>query len=128
MSPHHEKRRQPSNGYGNGNGNGHPRRSQPRQPRDRHLNPLEKHLVAATGEFVRTFFFLFFGYAGHLMVLDQGAATSGASKVIYISLDYGFSLLVTVWAFYRISGGLFNPAVRVELEDKNLPSSCLGAL
>lgn len=62
------------------------------------------------------------------MVLDQGAATSGSSKVIYISLAYGFSLLVTVWAFYRISGGLFNPAVRVELEDKNLPSSCLGAL
>jgi aquaporin related protein len=28
-----------------------------------------------------------------------------------ISIGYGFSLLVNAWAFYRISGGLFNPAV-----------------
>ncbi|KAI1482596.1 hypothetical protein K445DRAFT_333038 [Daldinia sp. EC12] len=118
MPPHHEKRRRSVDDYGNGHGNGHPRRSQPRQSHFRHLNPFEQHLVAATGEFVGTFFFLFFGYAGHLMVLDQGAATSGASKVIYISLAYGFSLLVTVWAFYRISGGLFNPAVTLGL--------CLG--
>ncbi|KAK6948415.1 hypothetical protein Daesc_010181 [Daldinia eschscholtzii] len=118
MPPHHEKRRRSVDDYGNGHGNGHPRRSQPRQSQFRHLNPFEQHLVAATGEFVGTFFFLFFGYAGHLMVLDQGAATSGASKVIYISLAYGFSLLVTVWAFYRISGGLFNPAVTLGL--------CLG--
>lgn len=31
--------------------------------------------------------------------------------VLIISLAYGFSLLVNVWAFFRISGGLFNPAV-----------------
>lgn len=30
---------------------------------------------------------------------------------IHTALVYGFSLLVNVWAFYRISGGLFNPAV-----------------
>ncbi|OTA69578.1 aquaporin-like protein [Hypoxylon sp. EC38] len=102
--PHfQEKRHRPVDDYG-----------QPRQqlqPRYRHLNPFEKHLVAATGEFVGTFLFLFFGYAGHLMVLDQGEATSNGSRIIYISLAYGFSLLVTAWAFYRISGGLFNPAV-----------------
>ncbi|KAI8962184.1 aquaporin-like protein [Daldinia sp. FL1419] len=121
--PHYEKRRQPSDGYGNGygHGNGHPRRSQPRDPRPpryQHLSPMQQHLVASTGEFVGTFLFLFFGYAGHLMVLDEGSTTSAASKVIYISLAYGFSLLVTVWAFYRISGGLFNPAVTLGL--------CLG--
>jgi glycerol uptake facilitator-like aquaporin len=26
-------------------------------------------------------------------------------------LAFGFSLAVTVWVFFRISGGLFNPAV-----------------
>ena len=29
----------------------------------------------------------------------------------YIALSFGFSLMVNVWIFYRISGGLFNPAV-----------------
>ena len=36
-----------------------------------------------------------------------------AQTVVYVALECGFSLLVTVWAFYRISGGLFNPAVKV---------------
>ncbi|KAI0481922.1 aquaporin-like protein [Xylariaceae sp. FL0804] len=77
-----------------------------------HLSPHQAHLVAATGEFVGTFLFLFFGYAGHLMVEDKTtAAEPGNATTIYIALSYGFSLLVTVWAFYRISGGLFNPAV-----------------
>jgi aquaporin related protein len=34
---------------------------------------------------------------------------------VYIVLRYGFSLLVTAWAFYRISGGLFNLVVSVLL-------------
>ncbi|KAI1843208.1 hypothetical protein JX266_010562 [Neoarthrinium moseri] len=79
-----------------------------------HLTPLQTHLVAGTGEFVGTFFFLFFGYAGHLMVIDESTAppaTPGAVQTILVALTYGFSLLVTAWAFYRISGGLFNPAV-----------------
>lgn len=51
------------------------------------------------------------------MAVDQadGTATSNgkasAQTVIYISLGYGFSLLVTAWSLYRVSGGLFNPAV-----------------
>jgi aquaporin related protein len=82
-----------------------------------HLNELQAHLVATMGEFVGTFFFLFFGYAGHMMVLEQSSpttatvATPGILQTVFVSYAYGFSLLVTVWAFYRISGGLFNPAV-----------------
>jgi aquaporin related protein len=40
----------------------------------------------------------------------NGLASS--QQNIFTALVYGFSLLVNVWAFYRISGGLFNPAVR----------------
>ena len=32
-------------------------------------------------------------------------------QILFISLGFGFSLAVTAWVFYRISGGLFNPAV-----------------
>lgn len=84
---------------------------------DGHLTAVQSHLVAASGEFVGTFFFLYFSYAAHLMALRQAssAAASGAGPssetVVFIALIYSLSLLVNVWAFYRISGGLFNPAV-----------------
>ncbi|KAK7966613.1 aquaporin rerated protein [Apiospora aurea] len=84
---------------------------------------LQQHIVAATGEFVGTFMFLFMGYSGHLMVLDQVgtdrtsvANTSlGFLQTMVVGFTYGLSLLVAVWAFYRISGGLFNPAVTLGL-------------
>lgn len=41
--------------------------------------------------------------------------TSTAQKtpeqLLYIALSFGFSLTVNAWIFFRISGGLFNPAV-----------------
>lgn len=30
---------------------------------------------------------------------------------LYIALSFGFSLAVNAWIFFRVSGGLFNPAV-----------------
>lgn len=81
------------------------------------ISVLGSHFVAASGEFVGTFFFLWLGYGGQLMALTQAAAPAGtgggasSETVVFISLIYSFSLLVNAWAFYRISGGLFNPAV-----------------
>lgn len=81
------------------------------------ISVLGSHLVAASGEFVGTFFFLWLGYGGQLMALTQAASPAGtgggasSETVVFISLIYSFSLLVNAWAFYRISGGLFNPAV-----------------
>ncbi|XTI90204.1 aquaporin-like protein [Cenococcum geophilum] len=87
----------------------------------RHGWAVKNHFVAASGEFVGTFLFLYFGFAAHSMAVEQTDAVAlangqkSAQMVVYIVLGYGFSLLVTVWAFYRISGGLFNPAVSVLL-------------
>lgn len=81
------------------------------------MSSLQQHLIAASGEFVGTFFFLFFAYAGQQMLADQASDVSiqnggtSSQTVIFTALIYGFSLLVNVWAFYRISGGLLNPAV-----------------
>ncbi len=83
-----------------------------------HLTVAQSHLVAASGEFVGTFFFLYFSYAGHLMAVRQASSQPSVNPgpssetVVFISIIYSFSLLVNAWAFYRISGGLFNPAVR----------------
>ncbi|KAK0257666.1 hypothetical protein LTS16_024726 [Friedmanniomyces endolithicus] len=83
---------------------------------------LQGHLVAMSGEFVGTFMFLFLAYCGHSMVVDQSPinqagpnGTNSATTVVYISLSYGFAVLVTVWTMYRVSGGLFNPAVTLGL-------------
>lgn len=85
---------------------------QPRSQSQR--SDLRNHFVAAAGEFVGTFMFLFFAYLGHTMAVEQAPdtgpnGTNSNQTVIYIGLSYGLSLLVTAWTLYRISGGLFNP-------------------
>lgn len=44
---------------------------------------------------------------------DTGAVSTGAntSNLLYVALCFGFSLAVNAWVFFRITGGLFNPAV-----------------
>jgi aquaporin related protein len=39
------------------------------------------------------------------------AASVNTSSLLYIALSFGFSLAVNAWIFFRVSGGLFNPAV-----------------
>ncbi|KAK5114681.1 hypothetical protein LTR62_002254 [Meristemomyces frigidus] len=88
-----------------------------------HLLPdsVRGHFVAMLGEFVGTVLFLFFALGGTqvannipsssgLTVAEQGA---NPQQLQYIALCFGFSLAVNAWVFFRISGGLFNPAVTV---------------
>ncbi|PYI36893.1 aquaporin-like protein [Aspergillus indologenus CBS 114.80] len=76
------------------------------------------NLVAGVGEFVGTFLFLFFSFAG-TQVANTPKPADGAlpntSNLLYSALCFGFSLMVNVWAFYRVTGGLFNPAVTLAL-------------
>lgn len=84
-------------------------------------NNLRNHLVAMSGEYVGTVLFLFFALGGTqvannipssagLTVAEMG---SNPQQLQYIALCFGFSLAVNAWVFFRISGGLFNPAVTV---------------
>nr|XP_001400871.2 MIP aquaporin [Aspergillus niger CBS 513.88] len=76
------------------------------------------NFIAAVGEFVGTFLFLFFSFAG-TQVSNTPKPAPGSppntSNLLYSSLCFGFSLMVNVWAFYRVTGGLFNPAVTLAL-------------
>jgi hypothetical protein len=77
-------------------------------------NQLKSNLVAGMAEFVGTFMFLFFAFAGNQIgraITSQTANEYDPSVLILISLCFGFSLMANAWAFYRVSGGLFNPAV-----------------
>ncbi len=85
---------------------------------------VRNHFVAMAGEFVGTFLFLFFALSACQVAnsstpsqdeskLSQPTAANPA-QLLYISLAFGFSLAVNVWVFFRISGGLFNPAVSIK--------------
>ncbi|KAI1365711.1 aquaporin [Xylaria arbuscula] len=83
--------------------------------------PLEvkNHIVAVMSEFAGTFMFLLFAFGGTNAVNsapDQGQPedlAANAAKLLFISLCFGMSLAVNAWVFFRISGGLFNPAVTI---------------
>ena len=76
------------------------------------------------GELAGTIFFLFFAFAGSQVANNTPStelpggivgppadAGPNPTQLLYVSLCFGFSLAVNAWVFFRISGGLFNPAV-----------------
>ncbi|GAB7363423.1 hypothetical protein MBLNU230_g3699t1 [Neophaeotheca triangularis] len=80
---------------------------------------IRNHFIAMCGEYVGTVLFLYFALAG-TQVANNVPTSSGATveevgsnpqQLQYIALSFGFSLAVNAWVFFRISGGLFNPAV-----------------
>lgn len=85
-------------------------------PVSSHFLTIRDDLQAALLEFVGTTFFLLLGLGG-----IQAAALEGANneltieRVLYISTSMGFSLLVSAWLFFRVTGGLFNPNISLAL-------------
>lgn len=82
------------------------------------------HVVAAIGELIGTTFFLFMAFAAaQVAFISTNRTTNGhistevsfvtPQELLYIALGAGLSLAVTAWTFFRISGGLFNPVVRL---------------
>jgi len=89
---------------------------------------LKNEIIAASAEFCGTFLFLFFSFGIATQAGQQRLSASSSqqtqsnttgsldtSALLYSSLGFGFSLAVNAWVFFRISGGLFNPAVTVGL-------------
>ncbi|KAI6711687.1 aquaporin-2 [Diplocarpon mali] len=81
---------------------------------------VRNHIVAMIGEFLGTLSFLFFGLAAvqvanskpdTLLRIDASSGAPSLLQIVYISGSFGISLTVNVWVFYRVSGGMFNPAV-----------------
>ncbi|RYP00945.1 hypothetical protein DL765_010888 [Monosporascus sp. GIB2] len=60
--------------------------------------------------------FLFLAFGGtHAVNSNQLGLESLSAKLLFISACFGISLAVTVWASYRISGGLLNPAATLAM-------------
>ena len=73
-------------------------------------------LTVAVGEFCGTFMFLLLSFIGAQASLDQNSPGNPDAplfpfSLMYIASAFGSSLAVNVWIFYRVTGGMFNPAV-----------------
>ncbi|KAF9637994.1 Major intrinsic protein [Lasiodiplodia theobromae] len=81
---------------------------------------VRNHFIAMLGEFVGTCSFLFFALsaaqvANTVVSNNSESSTPTTPDLLFIALGFGFSLAANVWVFFRISGGLFNPAVTLGL-------------
>ncbi|KAF2757301.1 aquaporin-like protein [Pseudovirgaria hyperparasitica] len=84
-------------------------------------NTARNHVVAWIAEFIGTFLFLFFAFSATQVanvaaaaLKDEGpepASFAVPAYTFYIAAAFGCSLAVNVWVFFRVSGGMFNPAV-----------------
>lgn len=85
----------------------------------------EKALVIGVGEFCGTFMFLLLSFMGAQVALDNNPTTDGQkldpATLLYIASSFGTALAVNVWVFYRVTGGMFNPAVRITNYYSSLP-------
>ncbi|KAK0625925.1 aquaporin-like protein [Immersiella caudata] len=73
------------------------------------------NLVAFLSEFVGTFLFLFFAFSGTALANTYASTTPPLVTLLFIAFSFGLSLTANVWAFYRVSGGMFNPVVTLAL-------------
>lgn len=81
---------------------------------------LATDLHAAALEFVGTTTFLTLAFGGvQASAAEDGSVgatvSTGVNRIMYIALCFGFSLLVSAWLFFRVTGGLFNPNVSTAL-------------
>lgn len=80
---------------------------------------IAEDMTAALLEFIGTAFFMLLGLGGIQAATAENLTSvrpaSNIQQVLYISTCMGFSLLVSAWLFFRITGGLFNPNVSLAL-------------
>ncbi|QIX00200.1 hypothetical protein AMS68_005717 [Peltaster fructicola] len=76
---------------------------------------LYAHGVAWLTEYIGTVFFLFLALSGQQAAFSAaGSVTSSganAAALLYASLAYAFAFAVASWIFFRVTSGLFNPAI-----------------
>jgi len=79
-------------------------------------NTIRNHFIAMTGEFLGTFLFLFSAFGPTQIAVttlknEANPSVPNTSALFFIAAAFGVSVTVNVWAFYRINGGMLNPAV-----------------
>jgi aquaporin related protein len=86
---------------------------------------IKQDLCGAVLEFVGTFIFLTLAFGGVQAASSAGGVGQPPPNMLNVfiaSVNFGFSLIVTAWLFYRVTGGQFNPNVTLGL----FLTGCLG--
>jgi len=86
---------------------------------------IKQDICGALLELIGTFFFLTLAFGGVQATTSAGGVgqpAPNALNVFIASVNFGFSLLVSAWLFYRVTGGLFNPNVSLAL----FITGCIG--
>ena len=75
-------------------------------------------MIAFASEYIGTVFFLYLALTGMQVAMSLPGRVYGGlvlitspEQLLYISLCFGFSLAINAWIFFRVTSGLFNPAV-----------------
>ncbi|KAG8674882.1 Aquaporin-1 [Fusarium poae] len=81
---------------------------------------IRNAIVIILGEFCGTFMFLLLSFIGAQTALVTNSPSNSDTPLLpfslmYIAASFGTALAVNVWIFYRVSGGMFNPAVTLGL-------------
>ncbi|QUC22603.1 uncharacterized protein UV8b_06844 [Ustilaginoidea virens] len=81
---------------------------------------VRNSMVIVFGEFCGTFMFLFLSFLGAQTAIKYNDPNDPSAPLLpfslmYIASSFGSALAVNVWVFYRVTGGLFNPAVTLGL-------------
>lgn len=78
---------------------------------------IRNELVIIIGEFCGTYMFLLLAFLGTQAALNNNVPGNPSAplfpySLLYIASSFGASIAIMVWVFYRVTGGMFNPAVR----------------
>ncbi|EMD31295.1 hypothetical protein CERSUDRAFT_119849 [Gelatoporia subvermispora B] len=81
---------------------------------------IREDFWAALLEYVGTTVFLLLAFGGIQAAqgeIESGGdmSASGIQRIMYIALSMGFSLLISAWLFFRVTGALFNPNISLAL-------------
>ncbi|CAG8793725.1 26498_t:CDS:2, partial [Racocetra persica] len=71
--------------------------------------------IQSLAEFLGTAYFIFFGVGGGLALSNNITDTYPGVGLIAGPIAWGFSLVVNVWIWAPISGGVLNPAITIGL-------------
>ncbi|KAL7794321.1 aquaporin-like protein [Trichoderma ceciliae] len=82
--------------------------------------PIRNEVVVVFGEFCGTFMFLLMSFIGTQAAIENNFPGNPDAllfpfSLMYIAASFGSALAVNVWVFYRVTGGMFNPAVTLGL-------------
>jgi len=84
---------------------------------------LRDDAISGAIEFLGTTTFLLLGLGGVQAAVTSSASSRAAAapgakspdEIMFIATSFGLALLTSAWTFYRVTGGVFNPAVALSL-------------